>query len=97
MSTKTITVEVAYATPERQLLLAVDVPTGSTAIEAIQASNVFMQAPELQVDALAVGVFSQPIKNPETYEIKAGDRLEIYRPLIIDPMQARRKRAKNKV
>lgn len=94
MSTKTMTVEVAYATPEQQFLLVVDVPAGSTALEVIQASNIFVQVPELQIDALAVGVFSQQIKNPETYKIKAGDRLEIYRPLLIDPMQARRKRAK---
>lgn len=96
MSTKTMTVEVAYATPEQQFLLAVDVPVGSTALEVILASNLFSQAPELQVDTLVVGVFSQQIKHPDTYKITAGDRLEIYRPLLIDPMQARRKRAKNK-
>lgn len=93
MTANTLTVEVAYATPEQQYLFEVAVPQGCTATEAIRRSGLLEKVPSLQDATLKVGVFSQLIKNPQNHPIKEGDRLEVYRPLLIDPKQARRQRA----
>lgn len=96
MSEAMLTVEVAYATPEKQYLLKVTVPKGSTALEAVQCSAIWEQVPELEGEHWVLGVFSQRLKDPSTYEVKEGDRVEIYRPLLVDPKQARRERAQGK-
>lgn len=96
MAASTITAEVAYATPEQQILLTVTVPQGSTALEVIEGSGLLEKVPSLQAENLQVGVFSQRLKSPTEYEVKEGDRLEVYRPLLIDPKQARRERAQQK-
>lgn len=93
MPTTKLAVEVAYATPAEQYLFAVRVPQGSTALETVHLSDLFERVPSLNEKDLKVGVFSQLLKDPKAYEVKAGDRLEVYRPLIIDPKQARRQRA----
>lgn len=93
MPTTKLAVEVAYATPAEQYLFVVRVPQGSTALEAVHLSDLFERVPSLKDEKLKVGVFSQQLKDPQAYEVKTGDRLEIYRPLLIDPKQARRQRA----
>lgn len=87
----TIRVEVAYALPERQTLLAVTLPAGSTAGEAIEASGVCERHPEIDLAQQSVGVFGQ-VTGLDT-ALGDGDRVEIYRPLKVDPKQARRNRA----
>ena len=89
-----IDVEVAYATPERQLLLSLKVLPGCTVAEAIDRSGVRDEFPGLVVDPSAVGIFSKKV--PLNHELRAGDRVEIYRPLIADPKEARRQRAAKK-
>jgi len=86
----TIRVEVAYAEPQRQFLRALELPTGSTVAEAIAASGI---ANEFGVDTqtLDTGIWSRRVA-AETV-LREGDRVELYRPLRIDPMQARRLRA----
>jgi len=93
MAANRVTAEVAYATAEQQYLFMVTVPQGSTATEAIRRSGLLEKVPSLQEVTLKVGVFSQLIKSPNDYAVKEGDRLEVYRPLLIDPKQARRQRA----
>ena len=88
---ETIRVEVAYATPERQLIVAVDIPPGTTAMEAIERSGIRSEFSEMVIDENALGIFSRKV-GPD-YAMKAGDRLEIYRPLIADPKEIRRQRA----
>jgi len=85
------TVEVAYATATKQLILALQVPEGTTVAEAIALSNMAKHFPEEDFSKPAVGIFSQicALNKP----LKAGDRVEIYRPLLCDPKQARRERA----
>ena len=90
-----IRVEVAYATPERQLVLPLDVPPGCTLAEAIERSAIREEFPGLVVDFDAVGIFGR--KAPAGQVLRAGDRVEIYRPLIADPKEARRKRARDGV
>lgn len=87
-----IAVEVAYATPKKQLIVNVNVLPNSTVEDAILASNILAQFPEIDLQKNAVGIFSKRVKL--TTRLKHKDRVEIYRPLVIDPMEARRLRAK---
>jgi putative ubiquitin-RnfH superfamily antitoxin RatB of RatAB toxin-antitoxin module len=87
----TLTVEVAYAKPEQQFLIALDVPDTTTVAEAISASGILAQCPELNLGQLNVGIFGRVTTLDRS--LKAGDRVEIYRPLIHDPKEARRQRA----
>ena len=98
---KHIQVEVAYATPEHQLIIAVKVPEGCTALEAVEQSGVTERFDTINIYQDPMGIFSQPLNGkvlpePSDYILQAGDRIEIYRPLLIDPKQARLNRAKNK-
>lgn len=83
-------IEVAYATPEKQVIIVVDVAEGSNVEQAIQASAVLEQFPEIDLEKNKMGIFGKLTK--KTTELKAGDRVEIYRPLIADPKEVRRKR-----
>jgi putative ubiquitin-RnfH superfamily antitoxin RatB of RatAB toxin-antitoxin module len=89
-----IRVEVAWATPDRQVLLAIEVAEGCTLDEAIRQSGIRDEVPDLVVDLDAVGVFGRRL--PASHVLREGDRVEIYRPLIADPREARRRRAEQK-
>jgi putative ubiquitin-RnfH superfamily antitoxin RatB of RatAB toxin-antitoxin module len=86
-----IRVEVAYARPERQLILAIEAEPGISAGEAIRRSGILDEFPEIDLDQQKVGVFGKAAKLDAV--LTDGDRVEIYRPLIADPKEARRKRA----
>ncbi len=88
---ETINVEVAYALPDRQLILEVNVDAGTTVAGAIVQSGIMMEFPELDLEHSDVGIFGKQSKM-ETV-LADGDRVEIYRPLIADPKEVRRKRA----
>ncbi len=86
----TIAVEVAWAEPGRQFLRRIALPSGSTVADAIRASGVEREF-GIDVATLATGIWSTPaVREAPVHE---GDRVEIYRPLRIDPKQARRLRA----
>ncbi len=87
-------VEVAFATPERQLIVPVEVPVGTTAIEAVRLSGIEEQFPEIDLEKNRMGVFGKLCK-PER-SLAPGDRVEIYRPLKADPKVVRRERAAKK-
>lgn len=89
-------VEVAYARPDKQKIVEVDVPEGATAIEAVKLSGITDIFPEIDADAIDMGVFGKVIKDPVAHQLREGDRIELYRPLKIDPKQARLNRAKKK-
>jgi uncharacterized protein len=100
-SQKSINVEVAYATPDRQLIIALIVSQGTTAYEAILLSKIVDEFPAIKPDKDKVGIFSKPLDGitrpgPKDYVLQELDRVEIYRPLIIDPKQARVERATKK-
>jgi uncharacterized protein len=86
-----IFVEVAYATPERQLILKLEVPANTTAIEAVRLSGIEEQFPEIEAGRNRLGVFGKLCKDDRP--LNAGDRVEIYRPLLVDPRAARRELA----
>ena len=89
-----IEVEVAYAQPDQQKIVRLEVASGVTVAEAIQLSGILSIFPEIDLGKHKVGVFSQ--KKDLTDLVEAGDRIEIYRPLIIEPKEARRLRVKKK-
>ena len=86
-------VEVAYATAERQCLLACDVPDGTTVREALRLSGIAVQVGGLDVEQCPVGIFGKQVADAHERLVEEGDRLEIYRPLLLDPKEARRQRA----
>lgn len=86
-----ISVEVAYALPERQLILGLDVAPDTTLEEVIRASGILDKFPEIDLGKNKVGIFGKPGKLGDT--LHAGDRVEIYRPLIADPKEVRKQRA----
>lgn len=86
---ETIRVEVAFADPQRQILRAVEVAADATVADAIDASAIVRELPGFV--AAGYGIFGRAA-GLQT-RLRDGDRVEIYRPLQIDPKQARRKRA----
>ena len=86
-----INVEVAYALPNEQILLAQQVPEGTTVIDAIRSSGVLDKHPEIDLNINKLGIFGKLAKADAV--LRDRDRIEIYRPLIADPKEVRRKRA----
>jgi uncharacterized protein len=87
-----IQVEVACALPDDQRVVIVTLPAGSTVSTAIQRSGL-VEKMHLPADQLKQGIFGKLVNNPDTYILQSGDRVELYRPLLIDPKEARRQRA----
>ena len=87
-----ITVEVVCATAERQLLRRVILPAGSQVIAAIEQSGILQEMPEVAFDPSHIGIFSRRVAPDDV--LHDGDRVEIYRPLTLDPKDARRRRAR---
>ena len=86
-----ISIEVAYATPEEQVILKLDVAPDTTIQQAIEQSTILERFPEIDTGKLKAGVFGKLKKLTQT--LHEGDRVEIYRPLIADPKQVRKQRA----
>lgn len=93
-----ITVEVAYALPERQKIIALQVPVGTCAEEAVRLSKIVEIFPEIDLSSAEMGIFSQVlgskgVPTADAYQLRDRDRVEIYRPLIADPKEVRKRRA----
>jgi putative ubiquitin-RnfH superfamily antitoxin RatB of RatAB toxin-antitoxin module len=86
-----IRIEVAYATPEKQAILTLFVPPGTTVAGGIGLSAIRDEFPDLEIDSGRVGIFSRKV--PMDHVLRDGDRIEIYRPLIADPKEVRRRKA----
>jgi len=91
MVEKLITIEVAYAKPEQQVIISLEMPEDATVEQTIKASGILEQFPEIDTSDLKVGIFGNVCKLERL--IREGDRIEVYRPLIHDPKDARRERA----
>ena len=89
--TEHIRVEVAYALPDEQWILPLELPTDSTVKQAIDHSGILTRFPDIDLSQNAVGVFGRLVSL--TRVLQEGDRVEIYRPLSTDPKLARRRRA----
>ncbi|MHC8331221.1 RnfH family protein [Pseudomonas sp. LB3P25] len=88
-----INVEVVYAAIDRQVLVAVSVPAGTTVRAALLKSGIGEAFAELDLAGCPVGIFGKVIADPDNHLVQAGDRIEIYRPLLADPKEVRRLRA----
>ena len=93
-----ITVEVAYALPDKQKIIELQVGQGTTAYEAVMASGIASHFPGIDLENARMGVFGQALgskglKPPREYQLQPRDRIEIYRPLTADPKEVRRRRA----
>ncbi|WP_397449905.1 RnfH family protein [Pseudomonas sp. NA-150] len=93
MADQLIEVEVVYAAVDRQLLLSFAVPVGTHVRDALRVSGIAEHFPELDLAHCAVGIFGKSLNNAEVHQLLAGDRIEIYRPLLADPKEVRRLRA----
>ena len=91
MAETLIAVEVAYANPEQQVIVALKMPEGATVEHAINASGLLNRFPCCAWADIKVGVFGSVCKLDQ--QLRQADRVEIYRPLIHDPKEARRQRA----
>ncbi|HKJ77564.1 MAG TPA: RnfH family protein [Gammaproteobacteria bacterium] len=84
-------VEVAYALPDNQAILSLEVEEGTTVREAIERSGIRERFPEIDLDQNKVGIFGKLTKLDQS--LRPKDRVEIYRPLIADPKEVRKQRA----
>lgn len=87
-----IAVEVAYALPEQQQIIALKVAAGTTALAAARQSGIAGLFGGLDLEQLPMGVFGKAV-DAASHVLAAGDRVEIYRPLLIDPKESRKARA----
>jgi putative ubiquitin-RnfH superfamily antitoxin RatB of RatAB toxin-antitoxin module len=86
-----IRVEVAYATPAEQVIVPLEVEAGASVASVIQRSGILREFPEIDLRVNKVGVFGKACGLEQL--LRDGDRIEVYRPLIADPKEARRARA----
>lgn len=93
---KKIHIEVAYARPDLQKIIALEVPEGTSVFDGACQSGIENVFPEIDFETVDMGLFGKVVKAPKTETLRDGDRIEIYRPLIIDPKQARLNRAAKK-
>lgn len=89
-----IKVEVAYADPDKQVIYSVDVEEGCTIEHAVKSSPLLTDFPHIDFNASQVGIFG--VQKKLDYVLRQGDRVEVYRELIIDPKQARLNRLAKK-
>lgn len=88
-----IAIEVAYALPERQMIIPLEVETTCTVLTAVERSGIAQDFPEIDPATARCGIFGTPVADPSRHLVRAGDRIEIYRPLLIDPKTVRKQRA----
>ncbi len=98
LSSEQIAVEVVYALPHKQKLLKFNVDEGTTARQAVDLSNIAQFFPGEDIANARLGLWGQALGTKgvppaEEYVLQPGDRVEIYRPLIADPKEVRRRRA----
>jgi len=91
MNAEKIQIELVYALPNEQTLLKFDVQKGTTIAEGVRLSGILTKHPEIDPDKSKYGIFGKLSKADVV--LREKDRIEIYRPLIADPKEVRRKRA----
>lgn len=91
MTAATISVELVFALPEKQVLRSLTLSVGSTVADVIREGNLHREFPDLAPEAMQAGVWGRPV-GPD-HVVRDGDRVELYRPLEMDPREARRLKA----
>lgn len=92
MAERMITVEVVHLDVQQQWLRRIELAEGSTVLQAVKASGLVELMAAAAFDPNRLGIFSKRVS--ADHVVQAGDRVEIYRPLLLDPMEARRRRAR---
>jgi putative ubiquitin-RnfH superfamily antitoxin RatB of RatAB toxin-antitoxin module len=87
----TIHIEIAYATPDKQLIIEREIEPGTSPRKAVVESDIDHYFPEIDKSNCDIGIFGKAVR-PD-HELDNGDRIEIYRPLIADPKEVRKRRA----
>ena len=93
MAEKTMVVEVAYAQPHKQKIVTLNVPEGTSMLDAVRLSGMDQHFPELDLESAPLGIFGKAVPKPAERVLQSGERVEIYRPLIADPKEVRKQRA----
>ena len=93
-TTDTMRVEVVFALPSEQTVIDVELPVPATVDDAIRESGILEKYPQIDLEVNKTGIFGKPAKREAA--LHPGDRVEIYRPLIADPKEMRKQRAKGK-
>jgi hypothetical protein len=88
-----IEIEVVYGLAHKQKLVSLQVDQGTTVRQGAESSGLDKEFPELDIAESKLGIFGKAVRNPDAELLKEGDRIEIYRPLLIDPKAARANRA----
>ena len=88
-------IQVVYATPDQQSIVELDVPDGTTVFEAAVQSGLANQFPYIDLDTIPMGIFGVRVKTATTTILHPGDRVELYRSLLVDPKESRRTRAES--
>ncbi|WP_420213883.1 RnfH family protein [Janthinobacterium fluminis] len=91
MMSEQITVQVCYATPTWEFLRTLRVAAGTTLEQAVRLSGLLQEVPQLDLAGSAVGIYAK--KKPLDTVLREHDRVEVYRPLLADPKESRRRRA----
>jgi hypothetical protein len=86
-------VEVAYALPHKQKIVTLNVPEGTSMLDAVRLSGMDQHFPELDLESAPLGIFGKAVPKPAERVLQSGERVEIYRPLIADPKEVRKQRA----
>lgn len=93
MDKPVVAIEVVYALADKQKLMQLVVPQGTTVREAALASKMDEHFPGLDLQSAPLGIFGKAVLKPEARAVEEGERVEIYRPLIADPKEVRKQRA----
>lgn len=88
---ESLRVRVIYALPDHQAIVDLQLPPGTSITEAVSRSGLLQKFPEAAARPLSCAIFGRAV--PLSYELRDGDRIEILRPLLIDPKQSRREAA----
>lgn len=96
-----IPVEVAYALPDKQKIITLNIRPGMTALQAAEVSGIAFEFPDIDFETVKMGIFgklfgTKGLQPADEYVLQAMDRVEIYRPLLVDPKEVRRRRAEKK-
>lgn len=91
MTTEDLHVEVAYANPEQQMILELTVDAETSPRDVVLQSNIDDYFPEIDKQNCDIGIFGKAVRG--VYKLENGDRIEIYRPLLADPKEVRKRRA----
>ncbi len=91
-SDATVNIEVAFGTAERQVLKKFSVMSSATVIEVVLQADLGVEFPDVDWRLAKKGIYGRVV--PDTQVVQEGDRIEVYRPLLMTPQDARRKRAK---